>query len=293
MAKKQDNEIKKIMPAVLSVVIVLIILFIIPRGPEETDINVDDVDPNEKVEAETFSWQDSYEDTAREALPDYNTFTANTNYYDYNDLRIVTATNKIASESKNPREATLRTLQFVYRNVEYVIGESDIKCFEGRAPDILASGAGQCDTQSLVVISMLRKMGIAAVPVGGCAVQKTTCGLQAFLQSITGAGPKIPPTIVTPGDVYFSRGQSSGRSGGLHAYVAAWLPGEGWVALESTAGDFADTFCWYYHVELFPANDQKEDICVSKNFGYATACANSDLERLDQYGEGLITEVEP
>ena len=238
-------------------------------------------------------WQGDYVELAREQLPGYQTQTANTAYYDYDDPTITAIAERIASDAGNSRDAIEQTLEFVFDNVQYVAGEADSKCFEGVAPDILASGFGQCDTQSIVVISILRKMGIAAVPVGGCVSNSNQCLLQAFfLASFEGTGIARTPkfTVLDPGAEDVSLGRSGG---GLHAYVVAWTPEEGWLPLEATAGRIADTRCWDYHVELFPNNDNKRGICVTNNVQYAVACRESNIAAMNNHGVGLVTEVSP
>jgi transglutaminase-like putative cysteine protease len=241
------------------------------------------------------AWQDDYAFYAQD-LATYDSDTANTDYYDIDNDVIMAAANKIAKESDSAKEAVSKTLEFVYQTVQYNINEPDTPCLESTAPDILASGTGQCDTQSIAVIAILRKMGIAARPVGGCIYVNDKCRLQAFFQSIQAfRTPKYKiPEIVSSEDIEFSRTVSGSRKGGLHAYVVAWLPEDGgWRALEPTAGKFADTICYDYHVELFPNNNQREDICVSKSYSYAKACQLNNLNELNDFGLGLVTEVSP
>jgi len=242
-------------------------------------------------------WQASYQALAQEKLPDYNENVQNTPYYDYENPLIVQAADNIAKTSTSSKDAIEKTLQYVYDNVEYVVGESDQSCFAGTAPIILASGKGQCDTQSIVVISMLRRMGIAAQPVGGCViVNSQSCALQAmFLQSFQAAGgaPIYTEANVTSGQTEFSRTSISSRKGGLHAWVTAWdSESQSWLTLEETTGKLANEKCYYYHVELYPTNNDKQSICVSTDYNYAKACQMSDLESLDKYGLGLSNSAE-
>lgn len=240
-------------------------------------------------------WQDSYTSAAENSLTDYDDFVADTVYYDYTNPVIAEVADSIASNTDNSREAIEQALYHTYKNVEYVWGEPDNSCFDGAAPDILGSGKGQCDTQSIVVISLLRHMGIAAKPVGGCIVSNPDCRLQSFLsqsfQDIFRVPHFSPLQFVLETEQTFSRGYS--REGGLHAFVAAWTPEDGWLTLEATTGKIADTKCYYYHVEIFPEDDEKEDICVSKSFNYAQACQRNDLDTMDQFGIGLMPEVTP
>jgi transglutaminase-like putative cysteine protease len=244
-------------------------------------------------------WQQDYKFIASSRLSSYALDSANTEYYDYDNPVIAIVANKIALESNTPEEAIEKTVKYVYDKVEYVYGEADTACFDGTAPKILLSGKGQCDTQSLTVISILRKMGVAARPVGGCIVVNPNCRAQALYQSIFNIqGPKftdLKAVDFNETQKYFSRGSGGGfsREGGLHAYLVAWVPEEGWVPFEATTGRKADTKCYYYHVEMYPKNNEKQEICVSQSYQYAKACQLDDLALLNQYGEGLISEVSP
>ena len=264
---------------------VVLALLIISNNPKE----VEPVDLNNTIE-----WQISYESQASEFI-DYDTFVVNTDYYDYNNIMISQVASEIAFRSSDAREAVGKALDYVYSNVDYVYGESDNNCFTGTAPSILESGTGQCDTQSITLVSILRRMGLAAQPVGGCILIDPDCYLKLSMFGILrefGYAPRF--TILETVDKTqetFSRGFS--RKGGLHAWVNVWLPSEGWVTLESTTGDFADTSCYFYHVELFPANNDKNAICVSDSYDYANACYYNDLSSLDENGLGLSNEVNP
>jgi len=257
-----------------------------------------ELEPAGNEQIEQTNWQEQYEILAKETMTDYKKNIQNTEYYDYDNIVISGVANSIALEASSAEEATIMALEYVYNHIEYINGESDAACNTGTAPEILESGEGQCDTQSIVLIALLRKMGIAAKPVGGCVVPNPSCKLQSFVQTFRGfRGPqyndlsKVLPEEETQ---EISRGVSAlSRSGGLHAYVVAWLPGQEWAGLEATAGTFIDSKCYDYHVEMFPEDNQKEDICVSKNWDYAMACRYNDLEGLNKEGLGLITEVTP
>jgi len=251
------------------------------------------------------SWQEKYVASASEILDNYDAFTRNTNYYDYNNDLIKNAAEQIAVTSKNSKQAIEKTLNFVYKNVQYVYGEPDNNCFDGTAPSILASGRGQCDTQSIVVISILRKMGIASAPVGGCIYMNPACYTQAlFLGAFEGIGltkaPKYEPAQIETETGTFSRSQGYSRlqgitrQGGLHAFVVAWdSENKEWLTLEATSGKIADTNCWSYHAELIPKDNEKNDICVSVNKNYAQACQKNDINTMNKNGLGLVQDINP
>jgi len=286
------NNFLKDFPWWLIIIATAIFLLIILNNSSTSDL----VSSDEEVGLS--DWQTTYEELARESNvyntgsvegirgePNIDLNTMNTEYYDYNDRVISRAAERIALESTSSLDAITKTLDYVYEEIDYVYGESDVNCFTGTAPQILTSGSGQCDTQSIVTIAILRKMGIAAKPVGGCVYTKPNKLLQSMLlNSFTPQkSPEINPIVLD--------GETFSRGGGLHAWVVAWVPGTGWVGLEPTSGQLVNNDLYVYHVELFPEDVDKESICISNNFDYANACINQDLLSLNANGEGLLTEV--
>ena len=278
--EKITKEIKQNAGLVLIMLVLITLMILMPKAQSPSIL---ENNYSKKISAE---WKTMYEEQATIELGyDYYSDISNTEYYDYNHPSIVSVAESIASESNNVDEAIDKTLKFVYANVKYDRNEPDSACFEGTAPSILSSGVGQCDTQSILVISILRRMGIAAKPVGGCLVRDPSpfCGLQSLFT-------REPLTLrLTDEDLeqdVFS------RRGGLHAWVTVWTP-DGWVELEPTTGKRADTNCFKYHVELFPRDDQKRLICVSTNYNYAASCRDRDLNALNRFGLGLAEEVQP
>ena len=253
--------------------------------------------------SELINWKTDYVKEAKRKLPDYNLYISNTMYYDYSDETITKIANDISRDSKSPKQAVERALDYVYNNIKYVAGELDLACIDGKAPEILASGKGQCDTQSIVLISILRRIGIAAKPVGGCIMVSDDCGIQSmFINSFERIinSPKYSSIEdIGTGNLFsrtklrLPRADLTSRSGGLHAWVTAWIPNYGWLNLEATTGKIVDTKCYNYHIEIFPEEDQKEDICVSRSWQYAQGCMNNEISILNKFGLGLVTEVEP
>jgi len=280
--KNPSKKNKKYVTVVIGGVVVLMLFSsVIPSGVGENTVKDSD-------------WQRGYLMDAETQLVGYDDHIANTVYYDYDSTIISAAANSIAESSDDPRDAIENAMKYVYGNVEYKFGEADSLCLDGAAPKILQSGSGQCDTQSLVLISLLRKMGVAAKPAGGCIMLNPGCRLQSiFINSGFELASTPKYEIGYPFDPTgegFSRGVS--REGGLHAWVMAWTPDEGWLTLEVTTGLVADTKCYNYHVELLPDDSQKSDICVSKNWNYASACQSGDLDTMNDQGLALVNEVE-
>jgi len=248
---------------------------------------------NEVLPGELTPWQTSYQSSVPLLLDSYADDIADTLYYDIHNPIIEAAAEEIRASSKDSMDAVKKTLKYVYDNVEYVYGESDEACFNGKAPQILAGKKGQCDTQSIVVISILRNLGIASKGVGGC-VLPSRCALQSiFIEEIPTLTNPAQYEDLDPEEDVFSRGANlRSREGGLHAWAEAYIPGEGWVQLEPTRGTLANLGCYGYHIELFPRDDQKDLLCVSKNYDYALSCRNNNLEGLNANGIGLVTEVQ-
>lgn len=265
------------------------ILFLLASGAITSgDVQADNVPAAQGL---VYSWQEDYAREATTTLTNYVGDTENTDYYDYNDAEIAAIAEKIASEATGAKDAMAKTLAYVFDKVDYTWSEPDSACFGGSAPEILDSGVGQCDTQSMVVISILRKMGIAAKPVGGCLYPTTGCRLESIFPL---NAPKYNDLDQVDANAdAFSRADIASRKGGLHAWVTAWDPEEGWITLESTTGLIADTKCWNYHVELYVQDENKDDLCVSKSYKYAQGCQLNDLQQLNNYGLGLASEVSP
>jgi transglutaminase-like putative cysteine protease len=251
---------------------------------------------------QSTAWQEAYK--AKVDAAGMTKYTSDTPYYDVKNKEIVAIANDIASRSSNAREAGLKVAEYVNDKVRYTAGESDTNCFDGTAPEILASGSGQCDTQSITVISILRSMGIPAAPAGGCLVFNSKCDKMALF------APGVQNSFsIDLNQTEFSRGfdvnvlkswfqpQSMlipgiGRYGGLHAWVMAWIDGK-WTPIEATTGTYAEGNCYFYHVELYPSDAQKDDICVTKSFNYASACKYDNIPNLNTYGLGFTTNVTP
>ena len=232
------------------------------------------------------SWQTQYRATAQTGLYRYDQYIADDAPYQLSDPTIAAAAATLANQSRTAKEAMQAALTYTYQNVQYDANEPTWTCMTRSAPEVLRLQSGQCDTQSSVVIALLRKMGVAAVPVGGCVYPKPNCAPQALFGL---DAPKYTPFTVLPGDLQWAR-----RGGGLHSWVDAWDDqSRQWINLEATTGRLASTNCWTYHVEVFPENGDRTQFCVSTSKAYATACSRADLAGLNDNGLGLAGEVAP
>jgi transglutaminase-like putative cysteine protease len=211
-------------------------------------------------------------------------FVQNEAYYDLNNQEIISVSKRLVAESDTPREYTEKVLSYVYANVKYDWYESDQKCFDGNAPAIILSGSGQCDTQSIAVVALLREAYIPARVVGGCIVKKNSCSFMSVFDVKSKPVYRELDSVNLSGT--YSRGDILSRKGGLHAYPQAMLPQNGtlaWFTLEATTGQMADTNCYDYFPEIESAIN-KNDICVSSNYAYALSCKDSDIVKLSGYG---------
>jgi len=173
-------------------------------------------------------WQLGFKEKI-EQIPD--NYLESTNIYNYDNENIKMVSNRLVKESNNPKEYTQKVLDFVYHNVRYDFNENDVTCFNSKASDVLLRGTGQCDTQSMLVIALLRAGGVPSYPIGGCIykAESLTCDMQYALTEMR--KPIFQPIkeiafsrgrdpIYSELEDYFGRG--AGRTGGLHAWVMAY-----------------------------------------------------------------------
>jgi transglutaminase-like putative cysteine protease len=198
-----------------------------------------------------------------------------TEYYDFSNPSIQDIIEDIKSKSDNVEQATANALDYVFRNVPYNALESDEVCFQAKGSTVIKTRTGQCDTQTIAVITLLRGMGIASRSVGGCIYKKTVCEVRQSLMSMFAqvGFPYEPPPEPKFVPIVLDDKEEIGRAGGLHAWGEVWLPEDGWVVFESTTGELVRSSCYAYEVELYPANDDKKHLCVSTNRQFANYCA--------------------
>ena len=103
------------------------------------------------------------------------------------------------------------SLNYVFGNVIYDFNEPDSACFNGIASNIMKSKVGQCDTQTISVTALLRGMGIAARPVGGCLSLDPACDFKMSIMAISGIEKRRPKWVelgkIDTTKPYFSRAQ--------------------------------------------------------------------------------------
>ncbi|GAG00658.1 unnamed protein product, partial [marine sediment metagenome] len=225
----------------------------------------------EVIKEKDPDWLNNYITAREHILKDE--YTRETTYYDYSNPEVQSIINTITSNADSQEQAVEMALEYVYSNIKYIRNEPDDFCFNRKASDIIQYGTGQCDTQSTVLIAILRGVGIAARPVGGCLVEKDECRLQfALIQAFEGIGVDTRQPMITAAEIKdneYSRGR---RRGGLHLWVDYWDPTEEWITLETTAGKIANTNCWEYIVEVYPGDDDRQQFCVSINKQFANEC---------------------
>ena len=222
-------------------------------------------------------WQLSFK-TRTEQIP--KEYLESTYIYDYDNENIKMISEQLVKESSNAMEYTENVLEYVYQNVRYDFTENDQTCFDSRASTVLERGSGQCDTQSMAVVALLRAGGIPAYSIGGCIhkAQSLTCDMQyaltemrepIFRPLIETVFSRGTDPIYTELPTYFSRGVT-GRTGGLHAWVRAFT-GERFQLLESTSGQIIESSCYIYTDELEVTN--VHELCVSSDMLFALWCS--------------------
>jgi len=231
--------------------IVIIVVLGIILYSRQTPISLPDT--------ETPIWLEEYSKTL---TPGMSHYLRETSLYDYSSPEIQEIVNKIKLESKSVEDAVKLTLDYVYFNVNYNWGESDSVCYSSSASTILTKKSGQCDTMSRVNIAILRGLGIAARPEGGCLAFDQSC-IQTY--SILGLRKPVIQKIVETNGI-------ASRQGGLHAWLEVYIPSKGgWVDAESTSGTLIDEDdCLLFVHELYPVNVIEE--CVSTDISFINMC---------------------
>lgn len=218
------------------------------------------------------AWQKNYAELTKTMPREY---LEETTLYDYSNPEIQKVVEEIKAEAKNAEDAVYLTLQYTYNNIEYTFGESDDYCFTSKASDILLRGTGQCDTQTRLNIAILRGLGIMVRPVGGCIWSPQSCGVKFSIYAIT--GNPVPQPVwqeVTDAELQqkFVSRKAASRKGGLHAWLEVYIPDEGWIIGESTAGVLMKSSCVQYDVEAYVGNYETKEFCVTEDMKYAMWC---------------------
>lgn len=240
----------------------------------------------QSVPAALQAWQTDY---SRKLPASAAKWTQNTNYYDLDDIRIKEIAGQIAAQSTSATDAMHKAAEYVYDNIEYDAKEGNLACEFGTATKVLERRTGQCDTQGMLLIALYRSMGIASRSAAGCVFQTNNCWLQAVVPGLPGVPKYVPLQSIGEGQEVFGR-----AGGGLHTWVQALDPEQGWINVEATTGKFINTKCWNYHSELYPDDADKTQMCITTNRRYAQACLAEDLAALNANGiVGLVTEVTP
>jgi transglutaminase-like putative cysteine protease len=200
-------------------------------------------------------------------------YTKETSVFDYSSPKVISVNNDILSNALSPRDAIQMALDHVYLNIDYNFYEPDNVCFSATTSKVLGSNSAQCDTMSIALIGLLRGMGFPARPVGGCiySSKNPACDLQFSMMSSFGLPlrkPRFKDLSEFPLD---PNAQNISRAGGLHLWVDVWLPNEGWVDIESTAGSFIVSGCYHYDIEMLATTIH--EMCVSTNASYGKWCA--------------------
>lgn len=199
-------------------------------------------------------WQESYEQSALEAG-------LNPKYFDHDSIidtneEMVLIASKIKEDSINAKDAVKTTLDYVYSTVRYT--PSNPACYQESATDVFNERVGNCVSMTKLNVALLREMGIAARPAGGCISQSFSCNvLFSFHPERT---PQFVPVQL---DDNFKRG-------GLHEWFEFWLPDEGWLIGEATSGQVFSKSCVSYDYHDY--NTDSVGMCVIQDFNYIRQC---------------------
>ena len=264
---------------ILIIVVIISLLFLLYKSTPA-------ITPIDRIDVPDTAWLEDYK---KELPEEYKQYTVETEYYDYSHPAIQEIDNAILSVARNEQEFVQLSLDYVFENVPYNQFESNEVCFKATSSSVIKSKTGNCDTQAMSVISILRGAGIATRSVGGCLSLDPNCKLKLAVFSLFGIEEKKPKWVelgeINISQESFSRRQipqEASRSGGLHLWISAFFDANGdgrreWIILEETSGKIIDekTSCYRYDLELFPdeTDDERRYNCISDNIEFMIFCS--------------------
>ena len=164
---------------------------------------------------------------------------------DYDDKDLMVLINNIREESTSADDALRKAIKHTSRELDY---DWTTNCFDSTSSsEIFNTNSGHCVHMTKLDLALVRGLGLAARPVGGCLLPQNVC---APLFSLVDEGPKTPPTIDK---------SSKSRKGYLHQWLQVWLPDKGWVNVEATTGTVYEEDCGLYVVSDFTLNCEEPD----------------------------------
>lgn len=237
MAKKDNKTTLIVVVVILGVIAFLLAEAPSNIGPAEAD------------------WQKNYLESLEKAgiNPSY---LKHDQVIDTND-QIKRVSGQIANESVNAKDAIKGSLDYVYQTVDYS-PSSPAVCFQETAVDVYEIKVGNCVSMTKLNIAILREMGFAVRPAGGCISGNFVCGV------LFSAHPERTPRYV-PVDL-----KDPFKRGGLHEWFEVWLPDEGWIIGEATSGQIFSKSCQSY--DYYDYSTDPEGMCVIRDLNYIRQC---------------------
>ena len=215
-------------------------------------------------------WQADYRSKLPENIANEK-YIQSTDIFDYNNPEVISLAEQIKLQSNNPREAVQNTLDWVYKYIRYNSYEGNDVCYRSSASKVVKAGIGQCDTQSMVAIAVVRKLGIAVRPMGGCLYNTHNCDFKFSIMSTVGIKPRMPKYS----EVDLSNPEVIPRAGGLHLWSEYFdVDKQEWVIMEATSGKIVDDqYCFSYLTEMEIDNGDTKHYCTSTDYSFAQQCA--------------------
>lgn len=181
-----------------------------------------------------------------------------TNEFDFEDPQVQELIKNIKDSTTSARGALKKTLSIVLVRVKYSGTETIGECVLESASDVLNKGKGDCVSMMKLDVAILRGLGIAARPAGGCLSKEYTC-----LSTFAIIPLKKPPvTKLVPGDFK--------KRGYFHEWFEVWLPNYGWLLVDPTSGEILEQECQDY---LFYRYDSTPmEMCVIEDMNFWNTC---------------------
>jgi len=235
------------------------------RGIEPKDYCITrGIEPTQEGDCELCStgWQTSYQLQMAENNIQKE-YLKETEIYDFSDLSIQLLANQLKRDTA--KETAKVIFKWTFENLDYDNDNNYFDCKGVKASEVLKRRYGICSTMTKMNIALLRANGIAAYSRSGCFQFSESCRLvQTFFRK------PLPIFVEVKKDEdteYYS------TRGGLHNWVVMWLPEEGWVRGESTAGVIYDDTC----INYYDYNETAED-AISCGF-------NPNIEKQNEFIE--------
>jgi len=193
-----------------------------------------------------------------ESIPDdlILKYTSPSETFTSDNEEIKSLSNSIVEGKETVLEKTLALLEYIMEETEYINFEYPLY-----PNQTLSGGQGDCDDQSILLISMLRSLGIPA-----------------YLQ----VGIVILPNIDESGANWNGHLTNNQDGVGWHGWAMAYIPPWGWVPVDLTLGQSSDTIdvlknAPEYGANVIPALNVSEQSYIGETLKTRDRIINSDL----------------